>query len=560
MDLRRFSTLLVLVLGVAMTSAALNALAAFTQPSSAPPNGNPDAPLSTGSAAQAKVGGLLLNTGGAANGLIVNSGNVGIDTATPAAALDVAGNIGVRGSSNYNWMLGTVTNWNTWDGNWGFGMSNSGSNFYPYARFYGTGDNTRGFEVVNGNGGSVPFFVGGSGNVGINNTNPAYTLDVAGNQRVVSGDNSYTYYGPNASWGGQLYVGASPNRSTTNTAQAIATDGNLHLDSGNNSKGVYIQYYSQNNTYINPLGGSVGIGNTSPGYKLDVSGYVRSNSGYVFPDGSTQTTAAISNGGTFANGPYTNDWFRVNGSGGIYWQTYGGGWQMIDSTWIRSYNGKPVYMSAGYDSGSPAGAGCSGGLGGGYTFQVCGSLLADIWYDRNNTGYYVDPNGNTNVNSFQAGGGSLLANWPGYPAGIQQTTGNYVYPGFVPGQGSGWNTSYYLAGSTAWGLYTNTSFESAGGLYDAGSRVITTANIGSQSVNYANSAGSASSANYANSAGSATVAQYATTAGASAQAWLTTQCGNSCGNSSCNVAPSGYVLYQCWVSPAQGLAYWQWHN
>src|SRR3989344_2268107 len=35
--------------------------------------------------------------------------------------------------------------------------------------------------------------------------------------------------------------------------------------------------------------------------------------------------------------PYVNNWLRINGSGGMYWQAYGGGWYMSDSTWIRSY-------------------------------------------------------------------------------------------------------------------------------------------------------------------------------------------------------------------------------
>jgi peptide methionine sulfoxide reductase MsrA len=37
--------------------------------------------------------------------------------------------------------------------------------------------------------------------------------------------------------------------------------------------------------------GNVGIGTTNPLYKLDVSGQVHTSSGYVFADGSIQTTA-----------------------------------------------------------------------------------------------------------------------------------------------------------------------------------------------------------------------------------------------------------------------------
>ncbi|MGB2046245.1 MAG: tail fiber domain-containing protein, partial [Porticoccaceae bacterium] len=40
-----------------------------------------------------------------------------------------------------------------------------------------------------------------------------------------------------------------------------------------------------------------------------------------------------------------NDWFRVNGADGIYWQSYAGGWQMTDSSWMRVYNNKGIYTS-----------------------------------------------------------------------------------------------------------------------------------------------------------------------------------------------------------------------
>ena len=39
---------------------------------------------------------------------------------------------------------------------------------------------------------------------------------------------------------------------------------------------------------------------------------------------------------------YANDWFRVNGNDGIYWQTHNGGWMMTDSSWLRSYADKGV--------------------------------------------------------------------------------------------------------------------------------------------------------------------------------------------------------------------------
>jgi len=47
--------------------------------------------------------------------------------------------------------------------------------------------------------------------------------------------------------------------------------------------------------------GNVGIGTTTPGYKLDVAGDIHSTTGFRFPDGTLQTTAASGGGGAVAS-------------------------------------------------------------------------------------------------------------------------------------------------------------------------------------------------------------------------------------------------------------------
>ena len=44
-----------------------------------------------------------------------------------------------------------------------------------------------------------------------------------------------------------------------------------------------------------------------------------------------------------SGGRYTSDWFRPYNNGGLYFESWGGGWNMSDSTYIRSYGGKWIY-------------------------------------------------------------------------------------------------------------------------------------------------------------------------------------------------------------------------
>ena len=71
------------------------------------------------------------------------------------------------------------------------------------------------------------------------------------------------------------------------------------------------------------------------------------NNTLVVGSGSAAVTGYLtvgSTGVTDANSISCTGWFRSTGTTGIYFQSYGGGWWMTDSTWIRSYNSKNVYM------------------------------------------------------------------------------------------------------------------------------------------------------------------------------------------------------------------------
>ena len=81
------------LLPVAIVIITVIPVRAWVEPTTIPPGNNIFAPLNASSLGQSKVGGLILNLGGAAYGLIVKSGLVGIGTDNPQALLDVVGTI-----------------------------------------------------------------------------------------------------------------------------------------------------------------------------------------------------------------------------------------------------------------------------------------------------------------------------------------------------------------------------------------------------------------------------------------------------------------------------------
>jgi len=126
------------------------------------------------------------------------------------------------------------------------------------------------------------FRVDGRGFFGFNTPNPTSRL------HVVSGTDSAT---------SMLSLDTGTHGGTSFTVAGTAANEST-LDMAVYRGGQYVSRFgvgSAGNLYLQPGGGSVGIGTTAPAYKLDVAGQVRSSSGgFVFPDGTVQTTAASS--------------------------------------------------------------------------------------------------------------------------------------------------------------------------------------------------------------------------------------------------------------------------
>jgi hypothetical protein len=102
---------------------------------------------------------------------------------------------------------------------------------------------------------------------------------------VANGDNSMTYYGPNATWSSYLVVGSGTTKVGASTAQVISTNGNLHLDAGTNNV-IYYGHYTTNShqfyghIHIAPAS-YMSFGSTSPFCPIYIT-YGRSHSWHLY--------------------------------------------------------------------------------------------------------------------------------------------------------------------------------------------------------------------------------------------------------------------------------------
>jgi len=146
---KKFSLLLIfsiiLTLGLSISLGSL--LAAWTSPTSTPPGSNIATPINTSSTGQAKQSGLILNTGIDVNGLIVQFGNVGIGTTSPAYKFDVNGDlrVGVAGATANSLYVNSNT------GNVGIGTVNPTVKLDVAGNFNASNINTPGNITVTGN-------------------------------------------------------------------------------------------------------------------------------------------------------------------------------------------------------------------------------------------------------------------------------------------------------------------------------------------------------------------------------------------------------------------------
>ncbi|MFB6455577.1 tail fiber domain-containing protein [Chitinophaga sp. Hz27] len=214
--------------------------------------------------------------------------------------------------------------------------------------------------------------------------------------------------------------------SKTITTGGINFNGNygkfdgVHLDFHDGDNGN-IRFWDGNDGYSIGMKStaSSGFPNVSTGADNDFNMYFQmkwNNRGFVFIPGNDQPQVQIDN-----TGLTVKDWIRVRGQAGLFFQDYGGGWNMIDNTWVRVYNNKSVYLGYGLTrTDGSLQVGESGGtlnVPAGGTPTIYGNTIfhaGNLLYSMTSTPNYLvqrDASGNVYANGFyQSSKASLKKN------------------------------------------------------------------------------------------------------------------------------------------------------
>ena len=249
------------------------------------------------------------------------TGNVGIGTTSPGEKLTVNGTIGYQYSGTQTW--------------------------HTYA------NSANSWELVR-SGIATRMLVTSDGNVGIGTTSPS------GKLHVVEADGQFTTYDAN----GYSRFTAVDASAQLGLFRSGSTAGGVYIGANGNSFQIYKSDFSSTLLTILQASGNVGIGTTSPGYKLDVVGEARFGSNYKAIIGNDGTYGAYS---TIGFGGTSNGYNRVFGQDGT-----------ADGLYLASATGRGISFR----------------VNGGTTDNMFINSSGNVGIGTTSPGYTLDVNGN----------------------------------------------------------------------------------------------------------------------------------------------------------------------
>lgn len=137
----------------------------------------------------------------------------------------------------------------------------------------------------------------------------------------------------NSAIGANIFRGTELSAERSNVPQ-----GRVQLVPGDTAHSGYIGFINSGGGRV----GYIGYDNGNLNFQAEGGGYniFNAGNGHVFNGTVVGNSPIIGNSEIYAG---VNNWFRVRGSSGLYWENFGGGWYMADTTWLRAYNNKWIY-------------------------------------------------------------------------------------------------------------------------------------------------------------------------------------------------------------------------
>lgn len=167
---------------------------------------------------------------------------------------------------------------------------------------------------------------------------------------------NYIYYGSISNLNSPSSWTSDGYRLVYDTYSGSASNKPVSYDNANGIITLFKSKHGTSNQYVSQLAfpnntrmyfRCASAGSFSSWYTIAYTSDIKDPANYYWANVKVSASSNSGTSPTFSTA-YTSNWFRSTGSTGWYSQTYGGGIYMTDSTYVRVYNSKIFYASAGY--------------------------------------------------------------------------------------------------------------------------------------------------------------------------------------------------------------------
>lgn len=167
---------------------------------------------------------------------------------------------------------------------------------------------------------------------------------------------NYIYYGSISNLNSPSSWTSDGYRLVYDTYSGSASNKPVSWDNANGIITLFKSKHGTSNQYVSQLAFPnntrmyfryASAGSFSSWYTIAYTSDIKDPANYYWANVKVSASSNSGTSPTFSTA-YTSNWFRSTGSTGWYSQTYGGGIYMTDSTYVRVYNSKIFYASAGY--------------------------------------------------------------------------------------------------------------------------------------------------------------------------------------------------------------------